>query len=180
RGATPLISAGRLYTLGAEGRLMCLEAASGKTVWKRELKQDYHMPTPQWGFAGHPLLDGRRLICLVGGEGSVVVAFDKDSGRELWRALSAKEPGYAPPTLITAAGRRQLIVWHPEAVNALAPETGALLWSQPFQARSGLSVPTPRQAGDLLFVTSFYEGGLMLRLAQDRPAATVVWRGKKN
>ena len=55
-----------------------------------------------WGFAGHPLLDGQRLICLCGGPGSVAVAFDKDSGKEIWRALDAREPGYCPPTMIEA------------------------------------------------------------------------------
>ena len=178
--ATPLVKDGKLYTLGAEGRLICFDAETGKSLWARELKEDYRAPTPVWGFAAHPLLDGRKLICLAGGEGSVAVAFDKDTGRELWRALSAKEPGYCPPTLITAGGQRQLIIWHPESVNSLDPETGKLNWSQPFQVRSGLSVPTPRQAGDLLFLTAFYEGAMMLRLDQERPGATVLWRGKKN
>src|SRR5205085_1137420 len=80
-------------------------------------------PGPVWGFAAHPLLDGDRLICLVGGEGSVVVAFDKDSGKERWRALSLEsaEVGYCPPMIYQAGGKRQLIIWHPEAVNSLDP-----------------------------------------------------------
>lgn len=56
-----------------------------------------------WGFTGHPLIDGQKLIYLVGGAGSVAVAFDKDTGKELWRALTAKEPGYCPPTIIELA-----------------------------------------------------------------------------
>jgi outer membrane protein assembly factor BamB len=115
---------------------------------------------------------------LVGGPGSVAVAFDKDSGHELWRALSAKEPGYCPPTLIDAAGQKQLIIWHPESVNALDPESGRLFWTQPFPSNSGLSVSTPRQFGDLVFVTTFYNGSLMLRL-DPANGAGVVWRSKK-
>jgi len=177
--ATPICQDGKLYTLGAEGALLCFDAASGKILWSRDFKKDFGAPTPVWGFAAHPLLLGRQLICLVGGSNSVAVSFDKDSGQELWRALSAKEPGYAPPTLIHAAGKPQLIIWHPESVNALDPDTGKLYWSIPFTARSGLSVPTPRQDGERLFVTSFYEGGLMLKLGADQPGATVLWRGKK-
>jgi outer membrane protein assembly factor BamB len=175
--ATPLVHAGKVYTLGAEGHLLCLEAASGKRLWSRRLPEDFDTQTPLWGFAAHPLIDGRKLICLVGGQGSVVVAFDKDTGNELWRALRAKEPGYAPPMIYEFAGRRQLIVWHPEAVNGLDPETGRVLWTHRVEARSGLSIPTPRQEGQRLFLTSFYNGSLMLRIDSDQPS--VLWQSKK-
>jgi outer membrane protein assembly factor BamB len=177
--ATPLVSDGKVYTLGGEGNLLCLDATKGTVLWSRDFKKDFGAKTPAWGFAAAPLLDGKRLVCLVGGEGQVAMAFDKDSGQEIWRALSAKEPGYCPPTLIEAAGKRQLIIWHPEAVNALDPENGSLYWRQPFTSQSGLSISTPRQMGDLLFLTTFYNGSLMLRLNETQPGATVMWRSKK-
>ena len=96
---TPVISGGKVYTVGAMGQLFCLNALDGKVIWQKDLPKEYQFPVPLWGFAGHPLVDGQRLICLVGGQGSVAVAFDKDTGKELWRALSAKEPGYAPPMI---------------------------------------------------------------------------------
>ena len=175
--ATPTVHEGKVYALGAEGNLVCLDGASGKVLWSREFKKDYVAKTPMWGFAAHPLVDGKKLICLVGGEGSVAVAFDKDSGKELWRALSAKEPGYCPPMIYEFGGKRQLIIWHPEAVNALDPETGKTYWSHRVEARSGLSIPTPRKSGDRLFLTSFYNGSLMLRVDSD--AASVVWQSTK-
>jgi len=138
-----------------------------QSFWSRDYKKDYSAKTPTWGFAAAPLLDGNKLICLVGGEGAVAVAFDKDTGKELWHALTAKEPGYCTPTMIQAAGKQQLIIWHPEAVNSLDPETGQLYWRQPFPSNTGLSIATPRQMGDLLFITTFYNGSLMLRLDQN-------------
>jgi len=86
----PTVDGNRVYTLGAEGNLMCLEAKSGKVRWARNLKRDYRTKTPLWGFAGHPLIDGDKLICLVGGNGSVVVAFNKHTGKQLWKSLSAR------------------------------------------------------------------------------------------
>lgn len=174
---TPTVDGDRVYALGAEGDLLCLDAASGRVIWRRDLQADFRAKSPIWGFAGHPLVDGDRLICLVGGEGSTAVAFDKRSGKEIWRALSAKEPGYCPPTMIEASGRKQLIIWHAEALNALDPETGAVHWSEPFPCRAGMSIAQPRLMGDLLLVTTFYNGPLMMRLAPDRPSATVAWRG---
>jgi outer membrane protein assembly factor BamB len=174
---TPTVADGQVFTLGAEGDLYCLDAVTGKVIWSRDFKRDFGAKTPEWGFAGHPLLDGTRLICLVGGDGSVAVAFDRDTGRELWRALSAKEPGYGPPTLIEHESRRMVIIWHPEAVNALEPETGKVLWSVPFTSRFGLTAPTPRLAGEILFVTAFYNGSLALRLGAGEPE--VLWRSPR-
>jgi outer membrane protein assembly factor BamB len=177
---TPLVHQGKVYTLGAEGHLLCLEAASGKVVWSRDFKRDYQAKTPMWGFSSHPLVEGQKLICLAGGEGSVVVALDKDTGKEIWRALSAAEPGYGPPMIYEAGGRRQLIVWHPEALNSLDPETGKTYWTQPFSARAGMTIATPRKLGDRLLVSCFYNGSLMMRLDPNRPAATLLWRGRSN
>ena len=176
---TPLVGGGKVYALGSEGNLCCLDAATGREIWARDFKKDFGIPTPMWGFAGHPLLDGNKLICLAGGEGSVAVAFDKDTGKELWRALSAQEPGYAPPMIFEAGGKRQLIVWHPQSLNSLDPETGALFWSEPGKANSGMSIATPRKLGDLLYVTSFYNGSMMMRLDADKPAATKLWQSQK-
>lgn len=176
--ASPLVSGNRVYTLGTMGDLLCLDTDTGKVVWSRNFLKDFNTPEPIWGFAGHPLLDGDRLICLVGGQGSVAVAFHKDTGKELWRNLSAKEPGYAPPMLYQFGGKQQLILWHPESVNSLDPQTGQLYWSQPFAKRAlraGMSIPTPRQAGDRLYLTAFYDGSLMLQV---KDKAEVVWRSQ--
>ena len=176
--ATPAVRDGKVYTLGTEGNLLCLDAVKGAVIWAHDLKTDYGIKTPLWGFAGHPLVDGRKLICLVGGEGSVVVAFDNETGKELWRALTAKEPGYCPPMIYEFGGRRQLIVWHPESVNSLDPDTGKIYWTYPHTAvRSGMTIPSPRQLGDRLFLTSFYNGSLMLRIDSEKPA--LVWQSKK-
>ena len=177
--ATPAVHDGKVYTLGAEGNLLCLDAEKGTLVWSHDFKKDFGIKTPVWGFAGHPLVDGEKLICLAGGDGTVVVAYNKNTGKELWRALSAKEPGYAPPMIYEFDGKRQLILWHPEAVNALDPDTGELIWTfahkRPIQ--SGLTVPTPRKIGNQLFLTSFYNGSLMLRVDSNQP--TVVWESAK-
>src|SRR5205085_9531710 len=126
--ATPAVDGGKVYSLGAEGNLVCLDAEKGTVIWSRDFKKDFGVKTPMWGFAAHPLIDGRRLISLVGGDGSVAVALDKDTGKELWRALSAKEPGYCPPMIYEFGGKRELIVWHPEAVSAVDPESGKVYW----------------------------------------------------
>jgi len=175
----PLVSGGHVFTLGAEGNLCCLDAANGKVSWSKDFKSEFNVKAPMWGFAGHPILEGNKLICLASGQGSTVVAFDKTTGKEIWRALSLQEPGYSSPIIVEAGGKRQLIIWHPEGAHSLNPESGEVYWSVPFQSRSGLTVSTPRKMGDELFFTSFYDGALMLKLASDKPAASELWRSPK-
>ncbi len=182
---TPVVAGGKVYTLGTMGDLVCLDADKGTLLWKHNFPKEYGADVPMWGYSAHPLLDGDRLICLVGGQGSVVVAFHKDTGKEIWHALSASETGYAPPMLCELAGKRHLLIWHPESVNALDPETGKVRWSVPFgrgkgarvMLKAALSIPTPRLDGNRLFLTAFYDGPLMLQLAPDGSSARVLWRG---
>jgi outer membrane protein assembly factor BamB len=176
---TPTVHGGKVYTLGAMGDLVCLDADRGSVVWARDLKKDYHIKAPTWGFCGHPLVDGQKLFCLVGGDGSVAVAFDKDTGKELWRALSAKEPGYCPPTLIEAGGTKQLLIWHSQSLNSLDPETGKVYWSVPLAAQFAMCIAEPRRLGDHLFASGMGNKGVVLKLASDRPAAMEVWRDVK-
>lgn len=177
---TPLIREGQVFTLGAEGHLFCLNADTGEVIWNKNFQTDYgREQSPVWGYSANPLLDGNRLICLVGGKGAAVVAFDRKSGNELWRALDTEGehgPGYSSPVIIEAGGRRQLIVWTPTAINSLDPETGHAFWDQPFTSKAGLSVATPRVSGDSLFISAFYDGSLLMKLDDKQPKATKVWQ----
>ena len=121
---TPIVEAGRVYTLGAMGDLRCLEQRDGKLVWSRNFINDFGSPVPAWGWSAHPVIHGEKLISLVGGTNSAVVAFNKTTGKEIWRALTTREIGYAPPVIATVDGKEQLIIWHPEAIVGLRPETG--------------------------------------------------------
>lgn len=176
---TPVVADGRVYSLGTMGNLACQSAADGKWIWSRDFVADFGLKVPTWGVSAHPLLDGNKLICVVGGEGSVAVAFDKETGRELWRALSAKEPGYCPPVIYTLGGRRQLILWHAEAVNGLDPETGRVLWTEPWKLNYGMAIATPRPLDDGLFLTCFYNGSMRLRFEPGREAPVVAWKTAK-
>ncbi|MFL5329674.1 MAG: PQQ-binding-like beta-propeller repeat protein [Gemmataceae bacterium] len=176
---TPTVDGDRVYTLGTEGNLICLNVADGKVVWSKELKKDYKTKTPIWGFTGHPLVDGDKLFCLVGGDGSVVVCFDKMTGQEKWKALSAQQPGYSPPTMVNTPAGRQLVLWHAESVNGLDPETGKVFWTVDLKPNYGMSIMGPQQAGDYLFVGG-YNAAVVLKLAADKPAVSEVYRGKKD
>lgn len=183
---TPTVDGDLVFFLGAEGDLVCLKTADGSVVWKKKLTEEYKTETPIWGFAAHPLVVGDLLYCVVGGQGSVAVAFDKRTGKEVWRALSAPEPGYCPPTLIEQDGKPVLAIWHPEALNGLDLATGKVLWTVPLKPSYGMSIMAPRQEGDVLFAAGIGNVGAAIRLPQSdgKPSAIesaggepeVLWR----
>lgn len=181
--ATPTVHEGKVYMLGAEGHLACLDAEKGSKVWAKELKDEYKTKTALWGYAAHPFIDGKKVITLAGGEGSHVVAFDKDTGNEIWKSQSQPDQdgqGYAPVTIIEAGGVRQLIVAGPKAVRGLDPETGKRLWTTPYDASNGAAIMTPVVSGEYLYFGGYSNKNLLLKLAKDKPAVEVVWKDKKN
>ena len=175
---SPTVDAGRVFFLGAMGDLRAY-TTDGQPLWSKNFPKDYRATMPVWGFAAHPLVDGDKLVCLVGGsDDRLVVAFDKATGKELWAAESCPgDFGYCPPMVYEFGGRRQLIVWHTRAVVGLDPDTGKRLWRHDFPVNNALTAPTPVKVGaDGLFVTSFYNGARLLKVGADR--AEVVWQSK--
>jgi outer membrane protein assembly factor BamB len=173
---TPTVHEGKVYSVGAMGDLTCLTADKGDLVWKKNFPKDYESRIQLWGYAGHPLVYKNLVICLVGGKDAVAVAFDKDTGKEVWKALSAKDYGYCPPTLIDAGGVKQLVVWHGEAINGLDPETGKVYWKFPILPNNGMSIMAPRLAGDFLYAGGNGGAQIVLKLSKDKPDATITWQ----
>ena len=175
---TPTVDGDYVYTCGAEGQLLCLRAASGDVVWQKLLTKEYETKTPIWGFSAHPLVAGDLLYVLAGGEGSVCVALNKRTGKEVWRALSAAEPGYCPPTMIEHGGRKQLLIWHPESINGLNPDSGEVYWSLPIKAGYRMSINAPRKLDNHVYISAIGNVSAMIELDDAKPAAEIAWRGK--
>lgn len=177
--ATPTVDGDRVYVVGATGRLFCLDAETGTVHWDKDFVAEYDTSVPTWGITSAPLVDGNRLIAIVGGQpDGLVMAFDKLTGDEVWRALpTVADMGYTQPVIYEAGGVRQLIIWHPTALASLDPVTGEEYWQQPWEVGMGITVATPVKRDDYLFVSQFFSGSMMVRLSRDRPDATMLWKG---
>ena len=166
--ATPVVADGKLYTIGANGIAHCFAAATGEVLWTNDLGITYEIGSQQC--RPSPLIDGDREILFVGAKpDACVVALDRHSGREVWKALS--EPvSNSSPVIIEAGGRRQLILWTDDSVISLDPASGAIFWREPMTTSNNDAVATPVCVGDLLLV-----GGLMFQLDAEKPAAKILW-----
>src|SRR5262245_58840319 len=176
--ATPTVDGDRVYVVGGSGKLFCLGVKDGNVIWQKDYVKDYGTQLPVWGIANAPLVDGDRLIAMVGGQPDAkAMAFDKMTGKEIWRALTSdSDHGYSQPVIFEDGGRRQLIIWHPTAVSSLDPATGKVYWQQPFRINLNTSLMTPVFSGSQVLVSSFYNGSMLLDLT--REPGKVIWQGK--
>ncbi|MEX0703249.1 MAG: PQQ-binding-like beta-propeller repeat protein [Planctomycetales bacterium] len=169
--ATPLVREGKLYTLGNKGNLHCFDAARGNVLWTRDLEADYQLQ--EFAFNSSPLVEGNLLVLSIGtymGKSpACVLALDRHTGEEQWKALGESLTN-SSPIVVSAGGRRQLVVWTQESVSSLDPATGETLWREPMKTQAASAVATPVCRGNRL-----YAGGLMFELEAGRPAATVLW-----
>ena len=176
--SSPVIDGGRVYTMGAEGKLHCLELASGKVIWKKDLRADYKVPQDFFGTASTPLVEGRLLIVNVGAPGGpCVVAMDTATGKDVWRAGNAWGPSYASPVPAVVHGQRRVFVF---AGGESDPPTGGLMsidpangkvdFSFPWRSRSYESVNAscPVVFDNKVFISASYRtGGALLQIDPD-------------
>ncbi|NBO90734.1 MAG: pyrrolo-quinoline quinone [Planctomycetia bacterium] len=175
---TPTVDGDRVYTLGTMGHLFCLDAKTGKALWSKDFVKDFDATVGLWGCTGHPLVDGKQLIVIPGGKAGVV-ALDKTTGAELWRAPLSADPGYAPPVIAEVGGVRQLLIWLPEKLHGLDPMTGKERWSVELKPQYGMSIMAPRVSGDYLFAGGIGWKSVLLKFTKGEALPKEVWRGTR-
>jgi outer membrane protein assembly factor BamB len=179
---TPTVDGEFVYTLGAMGHLKCLTAAKGDLIWEKQLTEVYEARPPFWGYASHPFVDGENLIVPVGGKGTGLVAFEKKTGKEVWRSVTTNDIGYAPVVMYQperANGERQLVFWHGRGITAVNPDDGAELWEVLFPKAANpsiVTIATPVLVGNQLLIAEFYKGALLLEIGSNPPSVNEVWR----
>ncbi len=175
--ASVTIDDGRAYALGTTGHLRCLDAATGKLLWKKTPDVDYQIARPIWGLASAPLVEGELVVVQLGAKpDACIVGLDRRTGAEQWRALSDRA-SYAAPIVIVQAGKRVLVCWTGDRLAGLDPLSGAVYWSHPTPPKQMvINVPTPVVDGDRLFLACFYDGSYMFKLGRDTLTADLAWR----
>jgi outer membrane protein assembly factor BamB len=170
--ATPLIEAGKVYSLGGNGHVLCLNTDKGELLWEQRLDKQYVIEPLVC--RASPLIDGNLLILHAGAKpGACVIALDKTTGKEVWKAL-AESVTNSSPIIITAGGKRQLIVWTTEAVTSLDPATGKPWWRERLLTSNDDAVATSVFQENRLLIS-----GLMLQLKPDKPAASILWPDRR-
>jgi outer membrane protein assembly factor BamB len=167
--ATPAIDESRVYTYGAEGMLHCIDFQTGKKLWNFNTKTELHASKGFFGIACSPLIEGKSLFLNVGGkDGAGVVAFDKITGKVLWKT-SEDEASYSSPAVATLDGRRCALILTRGRLVGLEPSNGKLLFQFPFRPpiNSSVTAAVPLIIGDKIFVSASYGTGAALLQIKD-------------
>ena len=201
---TPLLTADRCYTFGAEGKLTCLDLQDGKRVWQRDTAKDWEVPPAFFGVGSTPILEGDLLIVMVGGQpNSGLVAFDSSSGETVWESVGEqnwqgqpmigwpggrtvvwrkwdKQASYASPVAATVHGRRTLFCLMRQGLVSLEAQSGDVNFSHWFRApvEESVNAANPVVVGDLAFISAAYYnvGSVLLRVRPDGRGFEEVWR----
>ena len=186
--STPTVDGDHLYVETTEGHVVCLEAATGKEVWRRSLVDDFGshmmqaMGTTDWKYAESPLVDGDRVIVTPGVTDAALAALDKKTGEEIWRARigrlgskGAYGAGYSSPVVSHGGGVKHYVQFIGRGVIGVEAETGKFLWGYNEVANDIANITTPLVAGDHVFASSGYRtGSALLRLTRDEEGGVDV------
>ncbi len=171
---SPTVDGDRVYALGLNGDLLCLEAATGKEVWRKDLRKDFHGQVGGWGYSESPLIDGDRLLCTPGGKSATLVALHKKTGEVVWKGVVPKgDPAhYASIIAAEVDGRRQYIQFLSGGVVGLSGD-GAFLWRYDHPHNGTANCSTAVFHDNCVFAASGYgTGGGLARLTSDGDKVT--------
>ena len=149
--ATPIVEGNRIYIVGANGNTHCLDVKTGTVLWEKNIGREYQVA--EMSCRPSPLIEGSLLIVFTGAKpGASVLALDKQTGKEVWKALDDPVSN-SSPIIITVDGRRQLIVWSDSSLASLDPADGHTYWREPMMTSNNDSAATPVFQGNRLLVS---------------------------
>ena len=168
---------GKLYVFSKAGRATCFEAATGKTIWTRQLFDEYKGQQPMFGYSSSPLVDGKQVIFVPGGTSNgSVVALDKNTGTTLWHSGSYGDPAYGTPMVATFGGVRQYLVFVGPGMAGVDAETGKEHWLYPWVTSENCNDLAPLlPGGDCFIGISGYGHGCELVKVKDN-TPTAMWK----
>ncbi len=144
--STPVVDGDRVFALGANGDLLCLSTDAGKVAWQTNILKQFGAKNIIWGVSTTPLVDGHRLVVHVGGPGAAVVAFDKKTGKVIWKTHD-DVAGYSSPVRIDVPSGDglvpHLVVWCGKSLVGLKPEDGSVQWEHEWLTTDDMNIATP-------------------------------------
>jgi len=176
--ATPLVTGNFVFASGATGKLHCLDKKSGKVLWSHDLMKEFHGTVRVNGYSCSPLAYKDKVVMMVGGPASALVAFNQKDGSVAWKKHDFRN-STSSPILINVDGQDQLVAFMYGEVVGVDPGNGDLLWSHAHPVDFGLNTSTPIWGPDnLLFISSGYNGGsrvVKLSRAGNKTTVEELW-----
>lgn len=180
---TPTVVSNRVYTLGATGRLNCLDLETGKPVWSRDMAADAGAKMPEWGYSGSPLfLDGLIVVSAGGHPGKSLLAYRADTGDVAWTAGDAGA-SYGSPVVGMLGGTRQILAFNAGRITGHDASGGRVLWEYKWgTGMPHVAIPILAGPDTVMFSSGYAVGSELLKVAPGADGAwtaSQVWASKK-
>jgi outer membrane protein assembly factor BamB len=162
--STPTLDGEFLYALGSDGDLVCLEVATGKEVWKKNVRTEFGGSPGIWAYAESPLVDGEKVVVTPGGEQATLLALDKKNGAVLWKSAApgGDRAGYSSVVATEIAGVKQYVQFLEKGLVGVDAATGKLLWlfDKSVDTRFKVHAATPLAYDGNVYSSSAAGGGV--------------------
>lgn len=180
---TPTFHAGKIYAQGANGALLCLDAATGAVKWSQDIAKDSEAKVPAWGFSGSPLIAHGLVTTFAGGpEGKAVLAYGAETGKLVW-AAGEGTLSYGSTQESTLGGVEQILMTTDAGLTSLEPASGKLLWVHkwPTEGIARIVQPAVLNDTDILIGTGMGVGTRRIHVghAGDEWPVEEVWTSKQ-
>ena len=178
--STPTIDGDMLYAFSSDGDIACLQAATGKVVWSKNVRREFGGQPGTWAYSESPLIDGNVLVVTPGGPEATLVALNKKTGELIWKSAvpGGDRAGYSSAIVIDAAGRRQYVQFLDKGLVGVDAKTGQFLWRYTQTSGGPANIATPVARGNYVYSTNArrFGGGLIqLNAAAEGVAAEQVY-----
>ncbi|HYP26496.1 MAG TPA: PQQ-binding-like beta-propeller repeat protein [Blastocatellia bacterium] len=175
--STPVVSGGRVYTLGVSAILSCFDLKSSELKWRKDFSKEIDTSKLFTGTAMSPVLEKGMVIVHVGDDRrGRVIAYDAVTGEERWK-WEGDGPGYASPIVVNLEGERQLVTLTDKSAVGISADSGRLLWKLPFPDEWNENIVTPVLYQKTLIFSGVRAGTMGVKVARsgDQWAAEKVW-----
>ena len=172
---TPTVDGDRIYALGGNGDLSCLDARTGKVVWSKNVLKEFGGSNITWGISESPLVMGNKVLVNAGGPGASIVALNKADGSLIWKSQS-DEAGYSSAIPLQVNGGTQVIFFTASRAVGLDANDGRLLWEYARPSNNVANVATPIARANRVFISSDYgTGGGVVEIKPDNKAQEIYF-----
>ena len=171
--STPTVNDGKVYVFGQFLVVYCLDTATGKLLWSRDLMKEHAGRAIGWKNAASAVVDGGLVFVAGGGPGESLLALNKNTGAVVWKAHDEMST-HATPVAATIQGERQVIFFLQKGLVSVAPKDGKILWRFPFPYKTSTAA-SPVVCGDIVYCSAGYGvGGGACKITKDGGSFTAT------
>lgn len=174
--STPTVDGTRLYAIGSDGDLACLETATGQVRWQKSLRGDFGGKPGAWAYSESPLIDGEVLLCTPGGGEATLVALNKETGAPIWKCAvpGGDEAAYSSALIVEVSGSKQYVQMLQKGLVGVDAESGKVLWRyDKTVSRYNANIPTPVVRGAFVYSAGAGTGGGLIQIQKSGTAFEV-------